>query len=123
MTTQKDLFGEDRQVVQIKDNAVLEKACNRLLDMIKHKPELLDGSTMSEIDHRLFAELVWEDCFKSLISEDKKEIFISAMMRAPQWDVFSRARRELLSRDLIRVSSRAVQDAERTRKRIAGAMR
>ncbi len=123
MQTQTDLFGEERQMVQIKDNMVLERACNRLLELSKQQPELLDGDTMGEIDRKIFAELLWQDCFQSLIKPERKYIFIEAMMKAPEWDIYSRARRELLSRDLIRVSKKAIASGERFRARIAEAMR
>jgi hypothetical protein len=123
MINQTDLFGEEREVVKIKDNGVLEKACNRLLQMTKYDPELLNGNTMGEIDRRIFAEILWEDCFQNLIKPERKQIFIDAMLKAPEQDVYTRARRELLSRDLIRVSSEAIKSGERYRARIAGAMK
>ncbi len=91
--------------------------------MVQNNPELLDGDSMGEIDRRLYAEILWQDGFQNLISLDRKEIFIKAVMKVQESDVFSRARRELLSRDLIRVSSKAIQSGERFRARIAGAMR
>ena len=118
---QTDLLGNPR--ISIKDNAVLENACNRLLLMVKNNPELLDGDTMGEIDRKLYAEILWQDCFAKLISPEKKRVFIDAMIKAPEGDIFTRARRELLSRDLIRVSTKAVQSGERFRARISSAMR
>ncbi len=123
MDNQRDLFGAEHSEIRIKDNAILERACNRLLDMIRRNPELLDGDSMGEIDHRVFAEILWEDGFQNLISHSKKQIFIDAVMKVQESDIFTRARRELLSRDLIRVSSKAIQSGERFRVRIAGAMR
>lgn len=118
-----DLFGEEREQVRIKDNKVLERACNRLLDLYHHYSELFDGNTMAEIDRKIYAELLWQDCFQTLIKPEKKGIFVSAMLKAPEWDIYTRARRELLSKGNIKVSARAVIDAERHRARISGAMR
>ncbi len=116
-----DMFGEPH--TEIKDNPILEKACNRLLLMYQKDKSLFDGDTMGEIDHRIYAEILWEDGFQKLISPDKKQIFINAIMKVQESDIFTRARRELLSRDLIRVSSRAIQNAERHRARISSSMR
>ena len=127
-----DLFGndvggglktEDVPAIRIRDNPVLERACNRLLGLIRKDSSLLDGDSMATIDGQLFAEVVWVDCFHKLISEDKKGIFIAAMRKAPSQEVYSRARRELLSRDLIRVSSKAIKSGEHFRAKIAEAMR
>jgi hypothetical protein len=123
MENQRDLFGEETHEVQIKDNQVLERACNRLLEMVKNNPKLLDGNTMKEIDNKLYAEILFNECFKSLIKPERKSVFIEAMLKAPDAEVFSRARRELLSRGLIRINAKAVLDAERHRARISGAMR
>ncbi len=123
MENQTDLFGEEREQVKIKDNAVLERACNRVLGMVKQNPHLLDGDSMKEVDNRIYAEVLFETCFKDLIKPEKRQIFIDAMLKAPDAEVYSRARRELLTRDLIRVSSKAVQSGERFRAKIAGAMR
>lgn len=122
---QHDLFNEPHEFpsVQIKDNQILERACNRVLIMTKNDPHLLDGDSMGEIDHRLYAEILWQDCFQNLIAPQRKHVFIAVMLRSPDAEVYTRARRELLSRDLIRVSSKAVQSGERFRAKITGAMR
>ena len=122
MTDQPDFFG-GVHTVQIKDNAVLERACNRLLNMIKDNPSLLDGDTVGTVDRRIYAELLWEDCFKTLIAQEKKSVFINAMLKAPEGEVYSRARRELQNRDLIRLSANAIRSSENFRNRIAGAMK
>lgn len=109
--------------VRIPDNPVLERACNRLLDMIRKNPSLIDGDSMGQIDRRLYAEVAWEDRFAKLVAPERKDTFIQAMMGLPEPEVFTRARRELLSRDRIRVSSKAVKSGEQHRARIAGAMR
>ncbi len=119
---QTDLMGNPR--ISIKDNPVLENACNRLLIMVKNDPELVKGDTMGTIDRRIYAELLWEDCFKTLIDPAKKHVFVKALTKAPESDVFTRARRELLSRNLLPgVSPKAIVDAERHRARIAEAMK
>jgi len=124
-----DLFGHPTggyivrdTTVTIRGNPTLERACNRLLAMIRADKTIIDGTSMAIIDKKIFAELVWQDCFQSLISADKKPVFLAAMLRAPEQDVFTRARRELLSRDIIRVSSKAVKSGEQYRNRISRAM-
>lgn len=109
--------------VHIPDNPVLERACNRLLGMIRKDPSLIDGDSMGQIDRRLYAEVAWEDRFAKLVAAERKQVFIDAMVSLPDAEVLTRARRELLSRDRIRVSSKAVKSGEQHRARIAGAMR
>lgn len=118
---QTDLLGNPH--ISIKDNQVLEAACNRILAMAKENPELLNGDTMRQVDRQLYAEILWRDCFATLISPERKQVFINTMLKAPEADIYTRARRELLSRDLIRVSAKAIRDAEQFRARISSAMR
>lgn len=126
-----DLFGDNvggglkrpDAVVRIRDNEILERACNRIIAMVRADDTLLDGSDMATIDAQIFAEVVWADCFQKLITAEKKDVFIQAMRRAPSQEVYSRARRELLSRDIVRVSAKAIRSSEQHRARIAGAMR
>lgn len=121
MPIPKDLFDEPH--IQIKDNAVLEKAANRLLLMIQRNPELLDGDSMGEIDRRLYAEILWEDGIQHLIPSDKKADFIKVVTKTQESDVYTRARRFLAEKDLIRLPSKVIQSAERFRARISSAMR
>ena len=118
---QNDLFGEPR--VTIKDNTVLENACNRLLRMVQRDPTLLDGSSMAEIDRRIYGECLWEDGVCNLLSSDKKAEFLKIVSKTQDSEVLSRARRHLLSEDLIRVSSAAIKSGEQFRARISGAMK
>jgi len=128
---QQDIFGQPAggyvssniPAIKIQDNQILEKACNRLLSMVRADSSLLDGDTMGEIDRRLFAEIAWEDRFAKLVAPERKGIFIKAMMGLGEPEVYTRARRELLRRDIIRVSAKAIRSGEQFRSRIAGAMR
>ncbi len=121
MNTQTDLFSEPH--IQIKDNQVLERACNRLLLMCQQHPELLNGNSVGEIDRRIYAEILWEDGIHHLIPSDKKTEFINVVQRTQESDVYSRGRRWLAEKDLIRLPAKAVQDAERMRSRISGALK
>lgn len=126
-----DLFGDNvggglkrpDAIVRISGNEILERACNRIISLVKADDTLLDGSDMATIDSQIFAEVVWLDCFQKLISPEKKDTFIQAMRKAPSQEVYSRARRELLSRDIVRVSARAIRSSEQFRARISGSMR
>ncbi len=118
---QTDLLGEPH--IQIKDNIVLEKACNRLLLLCQRNPQLLDGHSMGEIDRRLYAEILWEDGIQHLVPSDKKQEFVSVVIKTQESDVFTRARRYLLEKTLITLPAKIIVEAERTRARIAGAMR
>ncbi len=118
----RDFFNEPR--VTIKDNAVLEKACNRLLLMYQRDPSLFNGDTMGQITRRLYAEILWEDGLHNLISSDKKQEYMHLMEHVPESDVITRALRHCVYQEgLIPISAKAVQSAERMRSRIAGSMR
>ena len=107
----------------IKDNPVLEKMANRLLEMVERDPTLLNGISMAEVDRKIYANILWEDGLQGIIPADKKQEFMSIVIKTQDSEVVSRARRELLSRDLIRLSASVIKDAERYRARISGAMR
>ncbi len=121
MTIPTDLFGKPR--IQIRDNAVLERAANRLFIMCQKTPELLDGDSMGQIDRRIYAEILWEDAFKELIKPDRKQVFIDAVMKVQESDVYTRARRYLLEHDIIRLKPSVIKKAEQMRSMIEGAMR
>lgn len=129
MTTQHDLFGaptgsfvSSRDVPKIPGNETLERACVRLLGIIRENPALIDGDSIRTVDSQLYAELLWRDCFEKIVSPDKKAMFFNAMKKAPEPELFTRARRELQQRDLIRLSSAAIKRGEMFRNKISGAM-
>ncbi len=129
--TKTDLFGQrtggyvstNRTSVSIPGNEILERVCNRLLVTLKTNPELLDGDTIGEVDTHIFIAVAWETAFKDLVTPERKHIFESAMAKVPSQELLGRARRELQSRDYIRLSSKAVKSGEYFRQRIAGAMK
>ena len=121
---QQAMFRQPEQpAVRIMGNAVLERACNRLLGMIERNPLLLNGQSMADIDRRLYAECLWEDGMHRIIPSDKKEDFVNIVVKTQDSEVFSRARRYLLEHDLARVSAAAVKSGEQFRARISGAMK
>lgn len=120
---QQSFFRQPEPVrVVIAGNEVLQKACNRLLEMIDRDPSLLDGNSMAEVDRKLYAETLWEDGIHRLLSIDKKPAFIDIVIKTQDSEVTSRARRWLLEHDYIRLSSQVVKKAEQFRARISGAM-
>lgn len=109
--------------IQIKDNPVLEKMANRLLEMIERDPSLLNGLSVGEIDRRLYSEILWEDGLQRIIPSDKKAEFQNIVIKTQDSEVISRARRELLSLDVIRLSASVIKQAEQYRSRISRSMR
>ena len=118
---QSDMFGEEH--IYIKDNEVLARACTRLLDMTKRHPELLKGTSVAEIDRKIFASILWEDGVQHLIPSDKKEEFFKVITKTQDGEVWGRARRYLLEHDHIRLASSVIKKAEIMRSKISGAMR
>ncbi len=109
--------------IQIKDNPVLEKMANRLLEMIERDPSLLNGISMAEVDRKIYANILWEDGVQRIVPSDKKTEFFNIVIKTQDSEVVSRARRELLSRDLIRLSASVIKSAEQYRSRISRSMR
>ena len=109
--------------VHIAGNETLANACNRLIKMVREDESLIAADSIKEVDARIFAELAWQDRFAKLIAPERKEVFIQAMLGLPDAELFSRARRELVSRDIIRLSAKAIRSAEQHRARISDAMR
>lgn len=109
--------------IQIKDNPVLEKMANRLLEMIERDPSLLNGISMAEVDRKIYAGILWEDGLQKIIPSDKKTEFMNIVIKTQDSEVVSRARRELLNRDLIRLSASVIKSAEQYRSRISRSMR
>ena len=120
---QQSFFVQPEEQISIKGNETLAKACNRILLMIEHDENITKGDTFGIIDRRIFAEALWEDGLHRLISSDKKQEFLSIIAKCTEPEVLSRARRELVSRNLITVSSQAIVNGERMRSKIAQAQR
>ena len=122
MKTQEDLFGEPN--ITIPNNEVLSKACNRLLLMGKNNPNITDGESVGEIDRKIFAEVLWEDGLQNLIPSEKKSDFIKIMLKAPESEVITRARRYLTEHDYpnYRLSAKVIRKSEQMRNKIAGSL-
>jgi len=130
MSTPTDLFGQpiggyvntSRPMMHIKGNETLERWCGKLLELIRANPEVLNGDTVGEVDENIFIAMAWEMVFKELVAAERKQVFEAAMRKVPPQELLGRARRELQSRDYIRLSSKAVKSGEQFRARISGAM-
>ncbi len=109
--------------IHIKDNPVLEKMANRLLEMIERDPSLLNGLSVGEIDRRLYSEILWEDGLQRIIPSDKKAEFQNIVIKTQDSEIISRSRRFLLENDHIRLSASVIKQAEQYRSRISRSMR
>ncbi len=121
----EDFFGEyyDDPVVKLEDNKYLEKLSNRILGLTKRHPNLLDGDTIGEINRKVMLA-VWLDngLERQIPDKDLRRSIIEWLKNtkiAVSEENTSRAVRYLAGKDLIRLPSKAVQDAERHRQRIA----
>ena len=115
-----NLFGEQR--IKIDGNPLLQDLCNHILDLVKRKPELLNGNKVGNIDRQLTLSIWMEQGLWKFIPEDKRADFEAWFMNAkhcPDEEAISRARRYLAEKDYIRLPQSAIQDAERHRQRIA----
>ena len=116
---QSDLFGETR--IHIEGNPLLESVANHILDLVKRDPALLDGDTVGRVDRQIMCALWADDGIREFIPADKWEAFkawATNPKRMIDPEAISRARRYLLEKDFIRVSSAAIKDAEFQRQRI-----
>lgn len=119
----RDLFGDPR--VQIPGNKPLEIAANLILDAVENEPHLTDGDRTGIVDRQIMAA-VWLNQGLAQVLGDKAEAFrgwfCDPSLCAPTENL-RRARQYLVEQDMIRLSRKAIQDGERHRKRIVGAMR
>jgi hypothetical protein len=109
--------------IKIPNNEVLEKAANRILEMIDLDPTLTNGLTMAEINRHILGEILWRDGISSLIPSDKKADFLKIIIKTQDSEVYSRALRHLVSEDLVRLSASVIRRSEQFRAKISGAMR
>ena len=117
----KDLFGNTR--IQMPENKPLEIAANLILDAVENEPHLTDGDRTGTVDRQIMAA-VWLNQGLSSILGDKAEAFREWFVgSSTSSENLRRARQYLVSEDLIRLSKKAIQDGERHRARITGAMR
>ncbi len=121
----EDMLGNyyDDPVVKLEDNKYLEKLSNHILGLTKRHPNLLDGDTIGEINRKVMLA-VWLDngLEKQVPDKDTRKALLEWLKNtkvAVGEENTSRAVRYLASKDLIRLPSKAVQDAERHRQRIA----
>ena len=109
--------------IKIPNNEVLEKAANRILEMIDLDPTLTTGLTMAEINRHILGDILWRDGLSSLIPPDKKADFLKIIIKTQDSEVYSRALRHLVSEDLVRLSASVIRRSEQFRAKISGAMR
>ncbi len=121
----EDMLGKyyDDPVVKLEDNKYLEKLSNHILGLTKRHPNILDGDTIGEINRKVMLA-VWLDngLERQLPDKDTLKALLEWLKNtkvAIGEENTSRAVRFLASKDLIRLPSKAVQDAERHRQRIA----
>lgn len=118
--TMTNLFNE--QVIKIPGNPLLEGIANHILKLVNENPEILEGDKVGEIDRKLTLAIWYDEGLGNFIPEDKRENFntwFSDLKNCPDEEAISRARRYLAERDLIRLSQRAILEAERHKTRIA----
>jgi hypothetical protein len=118
-----DMLGDsyDDPVVKLEDNKLLEGIANHILDLVKHYPNLIEGKTVGEIDRKLKIAF-WLESVKPVIQSGSIERFIEWAKNSKLCvdnETISRARRFLVERDLIRLPSSVILEAERHRQRIA----
>jgi hypothetical protein len=120
-----NLWGEeyDDPIVRLEDNKYLEKLSNQILNLTKRAPNLLNGDTIGEINRKVMIAVWLDNGLKQQIPDkDLRQAVIEWLKNtkvAISEENSSRAVRYLASRDLIRLPSKAVQEAERHRQRIA----
>ncbi len=118
-----DMLGKeyDDPVVRLEDNKLLEGVANHILELVKRYPNLIEGKTVGEIDRKLKIAF-WLETIKPVIHSGSIDRFIEWAKNPKQCidtETIGRARRFLLERDLIRLPSSVILDAERHRQRIA----
>jgi len=122
---QTDLFGDKR--ISIPDNPALQKVAEMILNLLPHYPEIIDGDTIGEVDRKI-REVVWlENGLYNILTSDENgvdrvkawEKWNASPHQCIDTETLTRARRELMSRGLIRLKSSAVKQGERERARLS----
>ena len=122
MEQQVDLFGEKR--VSIPDNPTLEKVATMILNLSDHYPEMFDGNTIGEVDRKI-REVVWlENGLYKILTDDGDRVKAFEKWNAsPQQcvdpDLLTRARRELVSKGIVRLKASAVKQGDREMHRLS----
>jgi hypothetical protein len=121
----QDLFGEQR--IRIDGNPKLEGIANHILNLYKINPNLLDGETIGEINRRVHLEILLDNGLATIIQrgslESFKEWYLDKKSNPDTEEECARALRFLVSKDMVRLPSKAIQEAERQRQRIARSVR
>jgi hypothetical protein len=121
MTT--DMFGE--RLITIPCNSYLADIANHILDLTKRDPLLLTGASIGEINRKVTLA-VWEDSgLTPLVFAGGREAFRKWFMNAKvnQEEEVARALRWLSANDHVRLPTKAIQNAEQHRQRIARSVR
>jgi hypothetical protein len=119
---QVDLFGEKR--ISIPDNPTLEKVATMILNLSDHYPEMFDGNTIGEVDRKI-REVVWlENGLYKILTDDGDRVKAFEKWNAsPQQcvdpDLLTRARRELVSKGIVRLKASAVKQGDREMHRLS----
>ncbi len=128
MTQQSDLFYEPQRII-IEGNPLLQRVANEVLDLVEHKPELLDGDNLSVIDRRLTISL-WLNAssgLRDLIPDVEQRARVTAFLADPKqcvsFDVVSRARRLLSEKDHIRLSKTAIESGIENKNKVERSLR
>jgi len=115
----QDLFGEER--ITIPGNSYLADIANHILELTARDKSLLTGNSIGEINRKVTLA-VWEDSgLTPQVFAGGREAFRAWFMNAKlkQEEEIARALRWLVQHDHRRLPSKAIQDAEQHRQRIA----
>ena len=115
-----DLFGELR--ISISGNPLLEGIANHILELVGRNPELLDGDKVGQINRKVTLAIYFDSGLLPVLQTGSKENFTEWFMNrknVPAEEEIARALRYLIQHDYCRISSVAIQDAERHRVRIS----
>ncbi len=121
MTT--DMFGERR--ITILGNSYLADIANHVLELTERDPSLLTGNSIGEINRKVTLA-VWEDSgLTPQVLAGGRDAFRKWFMNAKvnQEEEVARALRWLSANDHVRLPTKAIQDAEQHRLRIARSVR
>ena len=122
-TTNIDLFNEKR--ITIAGNDYLANIATHILRLTDADPSLLTGDTIGEIDRKVTLAM-WEDSgLTPLVFAGGREAFRNWYVNSKvnREEEINRALRYLISKDFVRVPSKAIQSAEQHRQRIARSVR
>ena len=116
-----DLFSQPHIIIS--GNPLLQNLSNHILELIQYNSDLLKGDKVGEINRKVTLAIYLDSGLRQAIGslESFSDWFLNSKL--PTEEEIARALRYLVQHDFVRLSSKAIQNAELYRQRITRSMK